>query len=127
MKLVRILKIHIQVDPSEPFFAKYRKSKTFYTDWCGDLVRDVLKALTATCEVIEVDGNTGVDPKGPLSARIVKEIEASGRKIKWGPDWTPKMAAASASRVTGTPLTTGVSLDRVHALADKMQVMEIKA
>ena len=120
-----MLKIFIEVDPSIPMFAKYRRSETFYTDWCGELVRDVLKVLVATCEVAEVDGNPGVDPKGHLRTRIVQEVEASGRKVRWGPEWTAKLAAAHAAKLV--PLVTGVSLDRMHALADGMQLMEIKA
>ncbi|KAJ5514409.1 hypothetical protein N7463_003961 [Penicillium fimorum] len=37
MELVRTLKVFVQCDPSHPTFEGFRKSKDFYTDFCGKL------------------------------------------------------------------------------------------
>ncbi|RMZ90508.1 hypothetical protein DV736_g2279, partial [Chaetothyriales sp. CBS 134916] len=122
LKLVHTLKIFIEVDPSVPMFTGFRRSETFYTDWCGDLVRDVLKVLTSNCEVVEVDGNPGIDPHGPLSTRIVSEVEASGRKVRWGLEWADKAKAVEEQRVLG--LARGIAMDE---LADQLTGMKISS
>ncbi|RMZ76493.1 hypothetical protein DV738_g4951, partial [Chaetothyriales sp. CBS 135597] len=120
MKLVHILKIFIEVDPSVPMFAGFRRSETFYTDWCGCLVRDVLKVLTLSCEVVEVDGNPGLDPHGQLSTRIVSEVEASGRKVRWGLEWADKVKRIEQRRAKGLIVST-----TMDELADRLNEMEI--
>ncbi|RMZ82370.1 hypothetical protein DV737_g2128, partial [Chaetothyriales sp. CBS 132003] len=122
MKLVHTLNIFVEVDPSMPMFAGFRRSETFYTDWCGDLVRDVLKVLTSNCQVVQVDGNPGLDPHGPLGTRIVREIEASGRKVRWGLEWAGTINAIQEQRTLG--LAEGTGADE---LADQLTGMDIRS
>jgi hypothetical protein len=76
------LRVFVEVDPSEPFFEKYRISKSFYTDFAGDLLRDVLAVLTQVTTV-EVGGNEGVKVRGPLVSRVVEVARECERDVKW--------------------------------------------
>jgi hypothetical protein len=125
IKLLRVLKIFVEVDPSIPMFARYRRSEGFYTEWCGELVRDVLKAIVGTCEIVEADGNPGVDPRGQLASRICEEVRASGRVMRYGPDWKAKLEAGDAGMLV--TMAAGVALEEVYALADGLKFMEVGA
>lgn len=81
---LQTLKVFVEVDPSEPDFEKYRISLDFYTDFCGDLFRDLLVALPLV-KFVEVNGNPGVNTRGPLVTRLVKEAEAKGKMLTLGP------------------------------------------
>ncbi|RMD43832.1 hypothetical protein DV735_g1350, partial [Chaetothyriales sp. CBS 134920] len=120
MKLVHTLKIFIEVDPSVPMFAGFRRSETFYTEWCAGLVRDVLKVLTSNCQVVEVDGNSGLDPHGQLSTRIVSEVDVSGRRVRWGPEWADKVKRIEQRRAHVLAEST-----TVDELADQLAEMEL--
>lgn len=81
---VQTLNVFVEVDPSQPDFEKYRISLDFYTDFCGDLLRDVLAAVPFV-RFIEMNGNPGVDTNGPLVSRLVKEAEVKGKLLTLGP------------------------------------------
>jgi len=80
---VQTLRIFVEFDPSHPTFAKYRISESFYTDFCGDLLGDVLGAMPQL-KYVELDGNSGVDVHGPLVSRLKEEAEEENKEIKWG-------------------------------------------
>lgn len=83
IKLVRTLRIFVQLDPSQPMFEKYRVSYSFYTDFCGELLRDVLKAMPKL-EAVELAGYPHVQPDGPLVSRLREEAEAKDKVVRWG-------------------------------------------
>ena len=84
MDRLRRLKIYVECDPSTPMFKNFRKSPTFYTDFCGKLLYNVLKAMPQVA-VIEIDGRQAVEKDGPLISRLEQEVQARKRTIEWGP------------------------------------------
>lgn len=84
LSAVQTLKIFVELDPSLPMFAKYRVSLDFYTDFCGNLLREVL-ATMPHLEALELDGNPGVDAAGPLVSRLLAEVEGIGKPCTLGP------------------------------------------
>ncbi|KAK6369744.1 hypothetical protein LTS17_009194 [Exophiala oligosperma] len=84
LSAVQSLRLFVQCDPSTPTYEKYRVSLNFYTDFCGDLLRDVL-AVMPRLEYIEVDGNPGVDTQGPLVSRLLTEADFKGKTWTLGP------------------------------------------
>jgi len=84
LSAVQTLRIFVELDPSLPMFEKYRVSFDFYTDFCGDLLRDVLATMPHLA-VIELDGNPGIDTTGPLVSRLITEVEGKGKTCTLGP------------------------------------------
>ena len=80
---VQTLRIFIELDPSHPVFARYRISLNFYTDFCGELLSDILGAMPQL-QFIELDGNPSVQKDGPLVTRLHEEADARGKTVKWG-------------------------------------------
>lgn len=80
---VRCLRVFVEIDPSHPVFARFRVSHDFYTEFAGNLLRDVLVAMPQV-EFVQLDGNPSVQMDGPLVVRLRKEIEGLGRVVKWG-------------------------------------------
>jgi len=91
MEAVQTLKIFVEVDPSEPMFAKYRISYDFYTNFCGNLLRDILNVMPQL-RFVELDGNPAVEVHGPLVSRLRAEAEGKGKLIHWGTEgqWAHK-------------------------------------
>jgi hypothetical protein len=83
MASVHTLMVFVEVDPSHPVFAKFRISHGFYTEFCGGLLRDVLKAMPRL-KVVQIAGRPSVQMDGPLVSRLRREVEAQGRILKWG-------------------------------------------
>lgn len=81
MGSVHTLKVFVEVDPSHDVFAKFRISHEFYTDFCGGLLKDVLKAMPRL-EVVQMSGRPSVQMDGPLVSRLHQEVEAEGRVLK---------------------------------------------
>ena len=84
MDRLRRLKIFVECDPSTPMFKNFRKSQTFYTDFCGDLIDNLLKAMPQVA-VVRIDGRQAVEKDGPLVSRLKQEIQSRRRSIEWGP------------------------------------------
>jgi len=81
---VQTLNVFVELDPSLPMFEKYRVSFDFYTDFCGELLRDVLISMPQVTH-IHVNGNPGIEATGPLVTRLLKEVEAKGKTCTIGP------------------------------------------
>lgn len=77
------LRVFVEIDPSHPVFARFRVSHGFYTEFAGNLLRDVLVAMPQI-KFVQLDGNPSVQMDGPLVSRLRSEIEAQGRVVKWG-------------------------------------------
>lgn len=82
MTMLRLLRIFVQCDPSHPAFEGFRISTTFYTEFSGALLRDVLLAAPSLMYV-ELDAYPSVQKDGPLVSRLVHEAESRGKKVIW--------------------------------------------
>jgi len=87
LSVVQTLKVFVELDPSLPMFEKYRVSYDFYTDFCGELLRDVLVCMPQVTHV-EMNGNPGVEATGPLATRLLREVEQKGIVCTIGPTKT---------------------------------------
>ena len=83
MASVQTLMVLVKVDPSLPIFAKIRISYGFYTEFCGGLLRDVLKVMPRL-KVVQIIGSPTVPMDGPLVSRLRCEVESQGRILKVG-------------------------------------------
>lgn len=80
---VQTLKVFVTLDPSGPMFEKYRISPDFYTNFCGNLLRDVLEVMPHI-RFITIDGNPSIDSLGPLVTRLKAEAEDKDRMVSMG-------------------------------------------
>ncbi|KAJ5386715.1 hypothetical protein N7509_009256 [Penicillium cosmopolitanum] len=89
MALTRTLKIFIECDPSQPIFEGFRVSKEYYTEFAGNLMRQILERLPALVQV-EFDGYPSVRKTGDLMVRLLQETQMANKKVLWGPErgWT---------------------------------------
>ncbi|KAJ5750378.1 hypothetical protein N7533_007406 [Penicillium manginii] len=89
MALTRTLKIFIECDPSQPVFEGFRISKEYYTEFAGNLMRQILERLPALVQV-EFDGYPSVRKTGDLMVRLLDEAQMANKKVLWGPErgWT---------------------------------------
>ncbi|KAJ5327119.1 hypothetical protein N7541_010067 [Penicillium brevicompactum] len=85
MHLARTLKVFVQCDPSHPVFEGFRISKDFYTNFCGNLLHQILERLPGLVQV-EFDGWPSVDKNGPLMSRLLAETRGAQKKVLWGPE-----------------------------------------
>jgi hypothetical protein len=111
MRSAQTLKVRVEIDPSHEVFAKFRVSHEFYTDFCGGLLKDVLKAMPSL-EVVQISGRPSVQMDGPLVSRLQREVEAQGRVLKWGQ--IGRRISIDDNTATGAVATSGVDLE--HSL-----------
>ncbi|OQD77776.1 hypothetical protein PENDEC_c002G07138 [Penicillium decumbens] len=89
MVLTRTLKIFVECDPSQPVFEGFRISKEYYTEFAGQLLKQILERLPGLVQV-EFDGYPSVLKGGSLMSRLLQETRDAGKKTLWGPErgWT---------------------------------------
>ncbi|KAE8372743.1 hypothetical protein BDV26DRAFT_273484 [Aspergillus bertholletiae] len=89
MVRAKTFKVFIEVDPSHPVFEGFRISKNFYTEFSGEILRDVL-AKMPSLEYVEFDGWPSVRKHGALMQRLLHEAKSAKKKVAWGPErgWT---------------------------------------
>ncbi|GAB7344740.1 hypothetical protein MBLNU457_3210t1 [Dothideomycetes sp. NU457] len=90
----RILKVFIEVDPSEQIFNGFRgkdKDETWYIFWCVRLLAGILEQVPSI-KTVELDAFPGIARDAPIIIAISSEIERSKRKLVWGPlrGWNEK-------------------------------------
>ncbi|KPI38263.1 uncharacterized protein AB675_12152 [Cyphellophora attinorum] len=102
MRGVRVLRVFVTLDPTGDDFEKYRISYDFYTDFCGELLREVLKAMPKALEMVELSGYEHVEPDGPLVSRLAKEAIAKEKVVLYGQEcgWSKKMENLKGDRRT---------------------------
>ena len=61
----------------------FRKSKSFYTNFAGKLLRDILKQLSSLIKA-EIEANRSVSSSGQLVKRLVRETKAAGKDVVFG-------------------------------------------
>ena len=76
---MHVLNVFVECDPSQDIFKGFRIAKDFYTDFVGDLLRDILYRLPALNE-INFDRYPSVVRGGSLMIRLNEEARL--RKVK---------------------------------------------
>ncbi|MCJ1476245.1 hypothetical protein MMC13_004911 [Lambiella insularis] len=79
---VRLLKVFVEIDPSQPVFIGFRIGKNFYTNFAGSLLRQVIYDLPRL-EEIQFDKYPSVSPEGQLVTRLMNEAKAGGKRVTW--------------------------------------------
>jgi hypothetical protein len=81
------LKIFVELDPaSSEIFEGFRTGdKSFYTEYCVDLLRSVL-AQVPTIGEIEFDAYPSVPKSSPLVEGLLAEARLNQKRIAWGPE-----------------------------------------
>lgn len=82
---VQTLRVFVEFDPTNPIFAKYRISYDFYTNFCGNLLGDVLEVMPQL-RYVELDGNPSVEINGPLVSRLREEALDAEKEVIWRKD-----------------------------------------
>ncbi|KAI9744387.1 MAG: hypothetical protein M1818_001916 [Claussenomyces sp. TS43310] len=83
---VRVVRCFVQVDPSLPLFAGYRKGDDgFYERFSQDLLERLLQAVPSVVEV-QFDAYPGVERLGPMMAGLLSVAKQHGKLISWGPE-----------------------------------------
>jgi len=77
------LSIFVEIDPSHPVFAKFGVSHDFYTDFSGDLLRDLLDAMPQL-KTVQIEARPSVRMDSPLVTRLRKEAEEKGKIVRLG-------------------------------------------
>ena len=82
---VRTLHVFAECDPSHPAFNGFWKSRDFYTDFSGDLLKGLMDGLE-NLEVVRFDGFPSVKRDGELMRRLLGLVKERGKRIAWGPE-----------------------------------------
>lgn len=85
MLRVRTLKVFLECDPSHPVFEGFRVSKGFYTEFAGEMLRDIIHRLPGLVNV-EFDGYPSVRRYGSLMTRLLQETRTARKRIIFGPE-----------------------------------------
>lgn len=84
---LKLLKIFVQCDPSDSFFAGFRgqnANEDTYKWFCVELLRSILEQVPRL-RTIEIDAFPGIKRNAPLITALKETIEAAGKKLIWGP------------------------------------------
>ncbi|KFY79731.1 hypothetical protein V499_01317 [Pseudogymnoascus sp. VKM F-103] len=89
---VRILKVMVQVDTSDPMFNGYRArglGESFYEDFSKSLLDKILEAVPSIREV-QLDAWTSINKDGPMISGLTSVVNQHRKVISWGPErgWT---------------------------------------
>ncbi|KAL9099044.1 MAG: hypothetical protein Q9163_005399 [Psora crenata] len=82
MQNVRVLKVFIEVDPSQDIFNGFRAGKNFYTDFARQLLQSVMHRLPML-QTIEFEGWPSVKTRGgTLVDALVQLVTYSGLEVR---------------------------------------------
>jgi hypothetical protein len=84
---LRSLKIFVECDPSDTFFAGFRgkgATEDTYKFFCINLLGGIL-AQVPTLEAVEIDAYPAVKKEAPLVMALRRKVEEGGKKVVWGP------------------------------------------
>ncbi|KFY31258.1 hypothetical protein V493_01266 [Pseudogymnoascus sp. VKM F-4281 (FW-2241)] len=85
---VRILKIIVQVDTSDPMYNGYRAKgmgDTFYEDFSKSLLVKILEAVPSINEV-QLDAWASIQKDGPMISGLMGVVKQHQRVVSWGPE-----------------------------------------
>ena len=81
---LRVLKVFVECDPSHSIFNGFRSARDYYTNFSGEILREIIRRLPNLQEVV-LDGYPSVWKGGLLMKRLVEEIVNGQKKLIWGP------------------------------------------
>lgn len=84
---LRLLKIFVEIDPSDALFVGYRgmnATEDTYKWFCFDLLHGILDQVPSI-EAVEIDAWPGVRPDSPLVAALRRKVEEFNKRLLWGP------------------------------------------
>lgn len=85
---VRILKVMVQVDTSDPMFNGYRArglGDSFYEDFSKALLENILEAVPSINEV-QLDAWPSIQKDGPMISGLMGVVKQHRKVISWGPE-----------------------------------------
>jgi hypothetical protein len=82
---VRVLKVFVECDPSDPIFCGYRKSEGFYEGFCANLLDGVLKEVPSI-KVVEFDAYSSVMRTGDMMSGLGDVVAKYDKVVAWGPE-----------------------------------------
>ena len=77
---VRVLKVFVECDPSQPSFKGFRISETFFTDFAGGLTKETIRRLPSL-EVVSFETFPSVQWDGDLMVRLQDEAKIAGKRL----------------------------------------------
>jgi hypothetical protein len=76
----------VKCDPaSHVIFEGFRVGENFYTDFCVQLLRNLMLQVPSLHE-FRFDGYSSVSRTSPLLNGLVGEVKAYQKRVIWGPD-----------------------------------------
>lgn len=82
---LRVLRVYLEVDPSDNIFNNFRRADGFYEKFSSNLLTNTLNDLPAV-HSIEFDAYESVQKKGAMMRALVATAKKSDKVITWGPD-----------------------------------------
>ncbi|KAL5345416.1 hypothetical protein ACLOAV_009787 [Pseudogymnoascus australis] len=85
---VRMLKVMVQVDTSDPMFIGYRArglDDSFYEDFSKALLENILVAVPSINEV-QLDAWPSIQKEGPMISGLMGVVKQHRKVISWGPE-----------------------------------------
>ncbi len=79
----RVLKVFVECDPSDGYFAGFRKSEGFYEKFSAKLLDAVLKEIP-TLQVIEFDAWKSVKRTGDMMSGLGEVVAKYDKVVAWG-------------------------------------------
>lgn len=79
----RVLKVFVEVDPSDPIFKGFRKGDGFYETFCQTLLRNVLEGVQSI-SVVEFDAYPSVKRTGEMMRGLGEVITKFNKIVGWG-------------------------------------------
>lgn len=84
---LRMLKIFVEMDPSDTIWAGFRgknATEDTYKHFCVDLLRGIMEQVPSLATV-EIDAYPAVKKEAPLVMALRRGVEEDGKKVIWGP------------------------------------------
>lgn len=83
LKSVRLLQIYVDFDPAaSDIWEGFRVSKSFYSDFCCELLRTIFKDIDSLVDV-EFGADTTVKHDGPLMEALLQETRRHQKRVIW--------------------------------------------
>lgn len=108
---VRVLKVFVEVDPSDGIFKGFRAGDGFYEKFCQGLLADVLKGVP-TVDVVEFDAWPSVKRTGDMMRGLGEIIIKMNKVIAWGPErgWEKESDQVWMSAMLGGALSKSIAI-----------------
>lgn len=79
--LLTRLHVIVEIDPSHPQFRGFRVHPDFYTNFAGELLKDVLAAMHKCVSQVHISHYCSVQPDGPLITKLIEVVKSMDRKV----------------------------------------------